>query len=264
MYDFEFVRPVSLADALTALEDEDAMPLAGGQTLLPSLKARLVAPSKLVSLAQIPELHGIQRVGADHVRLGAATRHADVASGLSVLYPALAILAGGIGDPAVRNRGTIGGSLANNDPAACYPAGLLGSDATVHTNLRDLPSDSFFDGLFTTVLDPGEIITAVTFRLPVTSHYLKFRQLASGFALVGVFYARYNDHLRVAVTGAGEGGVFRWAEAEKALAEGGPDALAEIGAPRETMLSDLHAFAEYRAALVAELTARCSRAAEQR
>lgn len=262
MYNFDFLRPATLSEALDALTGEEAMPLSGGQTLLPSLKSRLASPELLVSLSELAELRGIKVPRDGTVRIGAASTHAEVAARLADVYPALAGLAGGIGDPSVRNRGTIGGSLANNDPAACYPAGTLGSVATVHTDRRDVASDDYFEGMFSTALEHGEVITAVSYRVPQAAHYIKFRQLASGFALVGVFYARYPDHVRVAITGAGADGVFRWTEAEAAIAEGGVAALASVGLPDAPMMSDIHGDAEYRRAVAAELTRRCVIAAE--
>lgn len=263
MYDFDFLRPKNLQEAVSALGKEGSMPLSGGQTLLAAMKSRLAAPERLVALSELSELRGITRGADGTVRIGAATRHAEVARELADIYPALAKLAGGIGDPSVRNRGTIGGSLANNDPAACYPAGTLGSIATIHTDRRDITSDEYFQGLFATALEEGEIITAVTYQLPDVANYIKFRQIASGFALVGVFYARYGDQVRLAVTGAGENGVFRWAEAEAAILAGGADALATIGLPGEDMMGDMHGSAEYRRAVVAEIVRRCVRATEQ-
>ncbi len=257
MYEFEFIRPKSLAEAVEALTLDEARPMSGGQTLLPSMKSRLAAPSRLVSLADLPELRGVTRLPDGAIRIGAATTHAEVAKVVAPFYPALAKLAGGIGDPSVRNRGTIGGSLANNDPAACYPAGTLGSVATIHTDRRDIASDDYFQGLFTTALEEGEIVTAITYQLPLAANYIKFRQIASGFALVGVFFARYPDHVRLAVTGAGENGVFRWTEAEHVLLSGGLNLLEEIGLPQEDMMSDLHGSAEYRRAVVAEIARRC-------
>lgn len=262
MYDFDFLRPATLADAVAALADEEAMAISGGQTLLPSMKSRLAAPERLVSLSELAELRGIRAEGGT-LRIGAAMTHAEVARDAAAHYPALARLAGGIGDPSVRNRGTLGGSLANNDPAACYPAGVLASRAVIHTDRRDIPCDAYFDGLFTTVLEEGEILTAVSFAIPDAAHYLKFRQLASGFALVGVFYARYGDEVRLAVTGAGEDGVFRWPEAEAALARGGVAALERLGLPETQMMADIHGGADYRQAVVAELAARCAAAAEE-
>ncbi len=184
MYDFELIRPTTLGDAFAALADEDAQLLAGGQTLIPTMKARLAAPATLISLTAIPELNGVHRDGNALV-VGAATTHATVARETTADYPGLAALAGQIGDPAVRNRGTIGGSLANNDPSACYPAAALGSDATIITNTREVAAQDFFGGLFETVLAEDEIITHVRFPIPDAAAYSKMPQPASRFAVVG-------------------------------------------------------------------------------
>ena len=181
MYELAYSRPQSLADALALLaEDEGAQALSGGQTLMPVLRARLAMPTRLVDLQRLPELAGIKAVDGG-IEIGAATTHAEVAASAEVraVLPALADLAGGIGDPAVRNRGTIGGSVANNDPAACYPAGVLGSGATVVTNKRKIAADDYFQGMFTTALEEGEIITGVTFPVPQKAAYVKFNQPAS-------------------------------------------------------------------------------------
>lgn len=256
MYDFEFVKPATLDEALAALADEEALALAGGQTLLPSMKQRLNAPAKLVSLTGIAALRGISREGGALV-IGAATTHAEVAAGAAADYPGLAALAGQIGDPAVRNRGTIGGSLANNDPSACYPAAVLGSGAIVVTDRREIAADDFFQGMFTTALDEGELITEVRFPVPRAAQYRKFRQPASRFALTGVFVARFEAGVRIAVTGASEDGVFRWQEAEAALAASwSPETVAGLAPPEEPMIEDLHGSAEYRAHLARELTRR--------
>lgn len=256
MYNFEFEKPGTVAEAAAALAAEDAQALGGGQTLIPTLKQRLAAPSKLVSLGGIAEMQGVS--GDDNtVIIGGATTHAAVAAATGASYPALAALAGGIGDPAVRNRGTIGGSLANNDPAACYPAGVLGSGATITTNKRAIAADDFFDGMFGTALDEGEIITSVSFPVPVSASYQKFDQPASKFALTGVFAARFPDGVRVAVTGASEDGVFRWTEAEEALnKELNAEALMDLHIAPDNMISDLHGSKAYRANLVRVLTKR--------
>ena len=216
MYDFELLTATSLNEAVTALQNEETQALAGGQTLIPTMKQRLASPERLVSLTRIKALQGVT-VTAKEVVIGAATRHADVAVQAAACFPALADLAGHIGDPAVRNRGTIGGSLANNDPAACYPAAVLACGAVIETNLRRIAAEDYFDGMFGTALDDGELITAVRFPIPEIAHYEKFVQPASRFALVGVFVARFDGVVRVAVTGASQMGVFRWAEAEAAL-----------------------------------------------
>ncbi|MGY6535899.1 MAG: FAD binding domain-containing protein [Pararhodobacter sp.] len=261
MYAFDFVKPSSLDEAVAALADEGAQPLSGGQTLLASMKQRLNAPEKLVSLRAIPELQGVRREG-DTLVVGAATTHARVATEAAADYPGLAALAGQIGDPAVRNLGTIGGSLANNDPSACYPAAVLGSGATVATNRRKIAADDFFAGMFTTVLEEGEIITAVHFPIPQRAAYAKFQQPASRFALTAAYVAQFADGVRVAITGASEGGVFRWSEAEAALsADFRPEAVAGLKAPAEGMIGDLHGTPEYRAHLVGVMTRRAVAAA---
>ena len=261
MYNFEFEKPGSVADAVAALGADEAQALGGGQTLIPTLKQRLASPSKLVSLKGIPELVGV--IAADGtVDIGGATTHARVAAETADAYPALAALAGRIGDPAVRNRGTIGGSLANNDPAACYPAAALGSGATIRTNSREIAADDYFQGMFTTALEEGEIITGVSFPVPQAANYQKFLQPASRFALVGVFVAKYAGGVRVAVTGASEEGVFRWSEAETALSDSfEPGAIDTLSIAPDTMIEDLHATKQYRAHLVKTLTKRAVAAA---
>ncbi|WP_435312817.1 FAD binding domain-containing protein, partial [Primorskyibacter sedentarius] len=212
MYNFDIVRPSSVADAVAALGEEDAQALGGGQTLIPTLKQRLASPAKLVSLAGIAEMKGVCTGDDGALCIGGGTTHGTVAAEATA-YPALAALAGNIGDPAVRNRGTIGGSLANNDPSACYPSAALASGATIVTNTREIAADDFFEGMFTTALNEGEIICEVRFPVPEKANYQKFEQPASRFALVGVFVAKYADGVRVAVTGASNDGVFRWTEA---------------------------------------------------
>lgn len=261
MYAFDFVKPSTLADAVAALSAEGAQPLSGGQTLIPALKQRLNQPAALVSLTGIPDLRGVCMDGA-HLVIGAATTHAAVAVEARAHYPALAALAGQIGDPAVRNRGTIGGSLANNDPSACYPAGVLGSGATIVTNRRQIAADDYFQGMFTTALHEGEIITALRFPVPQKAAYAKFLQPASRFALTAVFVAKFAGGVRVAVTGASESGVFRWAEAEAALAaDFRPEAVAGLKASADGMIGDLHGTPEYRAHLVGVMTRRAVAAA---
>ncbi|MGR3712158.1 MAG: FAD binding domain-containing protein [Shimia sp.] len=260
MYNFEFEKPSSIADAVAALGDEDATALGGGQTLLPTMKQRLASPTKVVSLKGIAEMQGICTGDDGALCIGGATSHADVAAGASA-YGGLAGLAGGIGDPAVRARGTIGGSLANNDPAACYPAAALGSGATIVTNAREIAADDYFQGMFTTALNEGEIITEARFPVPEASNYQKFEQPASRFALVGVFVAKYADGVRVAVTGASEEGVHRWTAAEEALsANFSADAVPEAPSA-DGMIADLHGTSAYRAHLVAVLTRRAVAAA---
>ncbi|QBF30619.1 xanthine dehydrogenase family protein subunit M [Thalassococcus sp. S3] len=259
MYNFEFEKPGSVADAVTALGAEDAQPLGGGQTLIPTLKQRLNAPSKLVSLTGIADMKGVS-ASAGVLTVGGATPHAVVAADGS--YPGLAGLASHIGDPAVRNRGTIGGSLANNDPAACYPAAALGSGATIVTDKREIAADDYFQGMFATALEEGEIITAVKFPIPEASNYQKFVQPASRFALVGVFVAKFADGVRVAVTGASEDGVFRWSEAEAALSSDfSAGALDGLSVPADGMITDLHGTGAYRAHLVGVMTKRAVAAA---
>jgi carbon-monoxide dehydrogenase medium subunit len=260
MIDFEFVKPSSVADAVKALAAEGAQALSGGQTLTPTMKQRLATPAVLVSLNGIADMRGVS-VSGGVVTVGAATTHATVAREAGA-YPALAALAGGIGDMAVRNRGTIGGSLANNDPAACYPSAVLGSGATVVTNARSIAADDFFQGMFTTALDEGEIITAVSFPVPLKAAYVKFNQPASRFALTGVFVAQYAGGVRVAVTGASNNGVFRWSEAEVALsADFSAAAIAGLVVASDDMIADMHGTAAYRANLVKVLTGRAVSAA---
>lgn len=258
MFAFNFHRPSSLADALGLLAGADeAKPLAGGQTLIPTLKQRLAAPSDLVDLGKLDELKG---VGFDHdaLTIGAMTRHVDVATSPLVAesLPALAELAGLIGDPAVRNRGTIGGSIANNDPAADYPAACLALAATIVTDRRAIPADEFFTGLFETALEPGEVVTAVRFPLGGAGVYEKSPNPASRYAMAGVFVWR-GDEIRVAVTGAGGDGVFRWSEAEEALAaDFAPAALNGLKPDAEAMIADIHGSGAYRAQLVAVMARR--------
>jgi aerobic carbon-monoxide dehydrogenase medium subunit len=263
MYDFEFIRAKTVDEAVEALAaDDEAMALSGGQTLLPTMKQRLASPTKLVSLASIPGLSGIALDDEGRLVVKAATPHGVVAKEAAGPYPALAALAGQIGDPAVRSRGTIGGSLANNDPSACYPAAALGSNALIRTNARDIDSDVFFKGMFTTALEPGEIITEVAFPIPDAAAYMKFAQPASRFALVGVFVARFFDGVRVAVTGASGNGVFRWSEAEAALERDfSPSALEGVTLPAEGLIGDIHGSPEYRTHLAGVMARRAVAAA---
>jgi len=254
MYAFDFQRPATLAEALDALRDDGAQALAGGQTLIPALKQRLAMPDRVVSLSGIDALKGMS-VSAGVLTVGAAMTHAAVAKQTD--YPALAALAAGIGDPHVRNLGTIGGSLANNDPSACYPAAALASGATIVTNAREIAAADYFTGFFETALEEGEVITAVRFPIPDRAAYVKFEQPASRFALVGVFVADVAGDLRVAVTGASEDGVFRWAAAEAALSSGiSPSALGGLSMPPDDLIGDVHASPEYRAHLVAVVARR--------
>jgi aerobic carbon-monoxide dehydrogenase medium subunit len=258
MQELEYLRPASLSEAVKLVaSDPDARLLAGGQTTLPSMRLGLLAPSKLVDLGAVAELRSIRMEGKNLV-IGAMTRHAEVASSAEVRaeIPALAELAGGIGDRQVRNLGTIGGSVANSDPAADYPAGVLGLGATVVTNARKIDADNFFTGLFTTSLKTGEIITALSFPVPDQSAYVKFKQPASRFALVGVFVARFGKDVRVAVTGA-RASVFRVAALEQALARRfAPESCDAVKVPADDLNTDLHASAAYRAHLVPLLARR--------
>jgi aerobic carbon-monoxide dehydrogenase medium subunit len=258
MYEFAYNRPTSLEEAVKALAaDADAKPLAGGMTLLPTIKQRLAKPSALFDLSGIASLAYIKRAG-DGLEIGAMTRHVDVARSADVqqVIPALAQLAGGIGDPQVRNRGTMGGSVANSDPAADYPAGVLGLGATIVTNKREIKADDFFTGLFSTALAEGELITAIRFPKPEKAHYKKFPNPASRYAIVGVFVAKFASGARVAVTGAGPC-VFRVPEMEKALtASFTPAAVKDIKVSDKDLNKDLHASPEYRAHLVTVMARR--------
>lgn len=257
MYNFDVEMPTTVADAVSALSRDEAQPMSGGQTLIPTLKARLAAPSVLVSLHGIAEMKGVCKNEAGQLCVGGATTHATVAAEAAGDYPALASLAARIGDPAVRNRGTIGGSVANNDPSACYPAGVLASGATVVTNTREIAADDYFQGMFDTALEEGEIVTEVKFPIPEAAHYEKHLQPASRFPLVAVFVAKFADGVRVAVTGASENGVFRWSEAEAALSGNfSADAVAGLKADGSEMISDLHGTGAYRAHLVGVMTKR--------
>lgn len=254
---FTYHRPKTLAEALSLRAGlEDAAWLSGGHTLLPAMKNRLAAPAHLIDLRGIPDLHGLT-LEAGWLRIGAATTHATVAASASVrqAIPALAGLAGSIADPQVRNLGTIGGSLANNDPSADYPAAVLGLGGLVVTNLRQIPADDFFAGLFSTALEEGEVILRIDLSLPDLAGYAKLCSQASRYAMAGVFVSREGPAVRVAVTGSGGDGVFRWAEAEAALsADFSATALAGLEPDPGAMTSDLHGDADYRAALVAEMT----------
>jgi carbon-monoxide dehydrogenase medium subunit len=261
MHNFDFAKPSTIADAAKALAADGAQALSGGQTLIPTMKQRLAAPGVLVSLTGIAEMQGVC-MGDGGLHIGAATPHAVVASEAAKHYPALADLAGGIGDPAVRSRGTIGGSVANNDPAACYPSAVLASGATVVTNKRKIAADDYFQGLFTTALEEGEFVTSVVFPIPQKAAYVKFNQPASRFALTGVFVAKFANGVRVGVTGAGNDGVFRWKEAEAALsANFSASALSGLTVDPAGMNTDLHGSAAYRANLVKVLTGRAVTAA---
>ncbi len=257
MQAFEYAKPASLADAAKGAAKSGAKLLAGGQTLLAAMKLGLAAPERLLDLGGVAELKGIT-VGGGTVRIGAMTTHAEVAAhaGVAKAIPALATLAGNIGDRQVRNRGTLGGSLANNDPAACYPAAVLGLGATVHTDRRTIAADDFFKGLYQTALAEGEVITAVSFPVPTKAAWQKFKQPASRFSLVGVFVSQGPQGTRVAVTGAGAC-VFRAAALEKKLAASwSAAALNGATVSAAGLNSDLHGSAEYRAALVPVLASR--------
>jgi aerobic carbon-monoxide dehydrogenase medium subunit len=259
MNQFEYVRANSVAEAAQALAaNSDAMIIAGGHTLIPTLKQRLNRPAVLVDISGLAELKGIRRDGGNLV-IGAGTLHGEVAHSAEVkaAIPALAALAEGVGDPQVRNRGTIGGSVANNDPAADYPAAVLGLGATVVTNTREIAADDFFQGLFSTALQPGEIITAFRFPIPGKAGYVKFDQRASRFCLVSVFVAQKaggmfsSGEVRVAVSGAGQGGVFRVPEMEQALkANFAASAVSNVKVSPGNLMSDMHGSAEYRAAMI--------------
>jgi carbon-monoxide dehydrogenase medium subunit len=265
MYDFHYHRPKTLADALGLLKGKDeARPMSGGMTLIPTLKQRLARPSDVVDLGGIKELAGI-KVEGNNVVVGGMTRHADVASSAEVksAIPALAYLAGHIGDPQVRNRGTIGGSIANNDPAADYPAAVVGLNATVTTNTGKHTADNFFKGLFETALSDGELVTSVSFPKAEKAAYMKFPNPASRYAMVGVFVAKTAGGVRVAVTGAGPC-VFRVKAMEDALAKNfSSDAIKDIKVPADGLNSDIHASAEYRAHLVNVMARRAVDAANK-
>ncbi len=256
MYTFDYQRPASTAAAAAAFQGETRY-LAGGQSLVQAMKLRLSSSERLVDLGGIAELKGIT-VEPGKVTIGAMTTHAAVANSAEVrkALPALAELTGGIGDPAVRNMGTIGGSIANADPAACYPAAVLGLGATVITNQRQIPGDGFFTGLYETALKPGELITAVSFPVPQRAAYIKYKQPASRFALVGVFVAQTAGGVRVAVTGAA-GSVFRCQPIEAALAKSfTPEAAKAVKVSADGLNADLHASAAYRAAMISVMASR--------
>jgi carbon-monoxide dehydrogenase medium subunit len=264
MYEFNYHRPKTLADAAKLLGSlTEPKVLAGGMTLIPTLKQRLAQPSDLVDLQGIAELKGVTREGNELV-IGAMTPHWDVHTSPEVkkAIPALAELAGLIGDPSVRHRGTIGGSVANSDPAADYPSSVLALNATVVTMKRKIAADAYFKGLFETALEPGEIVTQIRFPIPEKAGYQKFPNPASGYAMVGVFVAKTGGGVRVAVTGAGPC-AFRVPEMEAALAKSfTPDAVANISVSDANLLSDIHGSAEYRAHLVTVMAKRAVAAAK--
>ena len=258
MYPFEYRKAKGVAEALALLSEiENSRPLAGGMSLLPALKHRLSAPPRLVDIGSIEALSFITR-NDRNLSIGAATIHEAVAESTDVkrAIPAVAALAARIGDVQVRHRGTIGGSIANNDPAACYPSAVLGLGATIHTDRRTIAADSFFTGMFETALDPGELITRIDFPVPDAASYMKFHNMASRFSIVGVFVARFGKTARVAVTGAGTT-VFRVADFESRLAaDFSPQALEGASVSPEGLISDIHGDADYRAHLIGVLAQR--------
>lgn len=265
MYNFDFHRPSTLRQANSLVgKVADNKLLAGGQTLLPTMKQRLASPAAVIDLSGIPELVGVEQKGRNLV-IGAMTTHAEVAGSALVqaALPGLAALAGGIGDPHVRNRGTIGGSIANNDPAADYPGGLLALGATIVTNRRKLAAADFFTGMFSTALDEGEIVTKIIVPTGAKFAYTKFRNPASRYAMVGVAVAKKGAKVVVAITGAGADGVFRWAEAEAALGKRfSAKALDGVATPAAKGLNgDIHASADYRSHLIGVMTKRAVTAA---
>jgi carbon-monoxide dehydrogenase medium subunit len=252
MYSVNYHRAASVQDAVKLVGEGEAKYVSGGMTLIPAMKTRLAAPSDLVDVARITALKGVSVAGRT-VTIGAGTTHFDVSTNaeLKKVCPGLAYLASLIGDPAVRHRGTIGGSVANNDPAADYPAALLALDATIVTDRREIKADDFFTGLFETALQDGELITAVRFTAPEKAGYEKFRNPASRYAIVGVFVAKGAGGVRVGVTGAGDNGVFRAEKIEAALARNfDASAVTGIAIDPANLMSDIHASSEYRAALV--------------
>ena len=258
MYAFNYQRPSEVSSAASAARSgADARFLAGGQSLVQAMKLRLSQPSDLIDLGGVASLAGIA-VTAQAVTIGAMTRHDQVARSAEVAraIPALAALAGGIGDPMVRNAGTLGGSLAHADPAACYPSAIVGLGATVQTDRRAIAADQFFTGLFETALQPGELIVSVSFPVPKRAAYVKFKHPATRFALVGVFVSEGAAGVRVGVTGA-RSHAFRWSAAEAALAQSfSPTALDGVSMPAAGLNADLHAGADYRASLVGTITRR--------
>jgi carbon-monoxide dehydrogenase medium subunit len=260
MYETIYHKPGTLQEAVSLFSEvEEAAYLSGGHTLIPTMKGRLAAPAHLIDVRRIPELSGIT-VGPDRIIIGAATTHATVAASekIRALIPSLCGLAGSIGDVQVRHVGTIGGSVANNDPAADYPAAVLALDATLHTDRRSIPASEYFNGLYTTALEPGEILVRIEFKVPEIAGYAKFRNPASRYALAAAFVARHRDgNIRVAITGAGNAGVFRWAEAETVLqAQFEPNAVKDLLADENALMGDMHAPADYRAHLVGVVTRR--------
>ncbi len=264
MYSTNYHRASSVDEAVRLLgATPDGKYVSGGMTLIPAMKTRLAAPSDLVDLRHVPEIRGIT-INGNMVTIGAGVTHAEVAthSGLAAVCPAICKLASHIGDPHVRHMGTIGGSVANNDPSADYPAALLAIEATIVTNLREIPAEAFFTGLFETALDVGEMITAVTFTAPASCGYAKFPNPASRYAMTGVFVAKDGGGVRAAVTGAGGDGVFRSPEIEAALTSNfHPSALEGVTVPSANLIADIHGSAEYRANLVVVMAKRAVAAA---
>jgi carbon-monoxide dehydrogenase medium subunit len=257
MYAFALERPATLQDA-AKLASGGAKPLAGGQTLLASMKLRLSSPDRLADLSGIKDLSSIKRDG-NSIVIGAMARHADVAIHADVLagIPALAHLAGNIGDRMVRAMGTMGGSVANNDPSACYPSAVLALGASIHTTERKIEAKDYFLGMFTTALNDGELITAISFPIPKRAAYMKFKQQASRYAMVGVFVAQFEGDVRVAVTGASSSGVFRHAGLEAALNKSfTPEAAAAVKIDATDLNHDIHATAAYRANIISVQTQR--------
>lgn len=257
MYRFDYVKPKSLAEAAGLAAGEDAKILAGGQTLIPTMKQRLARPSTVIDIGDLAELKGI-RLDGQALIVGAGARHNEVATSDIVkrAIPALASLASHIGDPAVRHRGTMGGSIANNDPAADYPAALVALGAEVRTTKRVIAAEEFFTGMFETALEAGEIVQSIAFPIPKRAAYEKFPSPASRYALVGVFVAETSSGIRVAVTGAGPG-VFRSPEMEAALSHSfRPEAVAAVKISPDGLNSDIHGSAEYRAHLIGVMTSR--------
>ncbi|MCA0043391.1 FAD binding domain-containing protein [Celeribacter litoreus] len=256
-YEFSYHKPKSVEEALTLFGEFDAPSfLSGGHTLIPTMKNRLAMPDALIDLRSIPDLQGIRRNG-DRIEIGAATTHYETSTSDIVreAIPALAALAGSIADPQVRHVGTMGGSVANNDPSADYPSAVLSLGADVVTNQRVIPADEYFDGLFTTALEEGEIIQHFSFPIPESAGYAKLCSQASRYPVAGSFVSKFGDTVRVGVTGAGSDGVFRWTEAEEALsADFSAGALAGLLPDAEEMITDLNGSGEYRANLVAVVT----------
>lgn len=262
MYDFAYHRPSTVADAVKLLADPDAKAISGGHTLIPALKHRLNKPSAIVDLSGITEMKGIRKAG-NAIVIGALTRHVEVATSAEVkaAIPALAYLASHIGDVQVRNRGTLGGSVSNNDPAADYPAAVLGLGATIHTSKRKIAADDFFQGMFTTALEQDEILTAIEFPIPEKAGYAKMKNPASRYVMAGVFVAKTAGGVRVAVNGAAPC-VFRQADMEKALAANwSADAVAGVKQSADGLNGDIHGSAEYRAHLVTVMAKRAVAAA---